>query len=165
MPNCPKSRSTVRAALPLIALMFTLACTRQPTSVAAAKRLGPTEKWEFRTSKAIPMAHYDVSASSPAIADDGTIYAGGDRGLFAINPDGTERWLYESRGSVTVSPVIGDDGTIWISSLYELNRVDPDGHGTPLVRSAFAKQVGIGFDGTVYIGTQQGLLEFDGSDR
>jgi outer membrane protein assembly factor BamB len=153
------------ASLLLVGLISTLACTHQPTSVAAAKRLGPTEKWEFRTSKAIPMAHYDVSESSPAIADDGTIYVGGDHGLFAINPDGTERWLYEPPGPVTVSPVIGDDGTIWISSLGELNRVDPDGHGTPLVRSDYAKQVGIGFDGTVYIGTQQGLVEFGSPDR
>jgi outer membrane protein assembly factor BamB len=48
--------------------------------------------------------------SSPASAEDGTIYVGGDRGLLALNPD--------------------DNGTIWIASLAELNRVNPDGHGT-----------------------------------
>ena len=58
--------------------------------------------------------------SSPAIGSDWTIYVGGEwgrlsLGLLAINPDGTEKWLYSTDFDVT-SPAIGSDGTICVGS-------------------------------------------------
>jgi outer membrane protein assembly factor BamB len=32
----------------------------------------------------------------PAIGSDGTIYAGGSRGIYALRPDGTQKWYYEN---------------------------------------------------------------------
>ena len=37
--------------------------------------------------------------SSPAIGADGTIYVGSDDGkLYAINPDGTQKWAFTTGG-------------------------------------------------------------------
>jgi uncharacterized repeat protein (TIGR01451 family) len=67
-------------------------------------------------------------ASSLAVAADGTLYAAiWDTGLiYAINPDGTLRWVSEPlEGDIFHgSPAIGSDGTIYIGSgftFYALN--------------------------------------------
>lgn len=64
--------------------------------------------------------------SSPAIADDGSIYIGSTDGrLYAFDNKGELKWYYQSQDIITASPVIGDDGTIYIGSydknLYALN--------------------------------------------
>ena len=81
------------------------------------------EKWRFYFSGWL----YDT----PVIASDGTIYCKGaynalDRYLFAINPDGTEKWKYKTDGLIFgSSPAIADDGTIYVGSwdckLYAIN--------------------------------------------
>ena len=67
--------------------------------------------------------------SSPSLGPDGTIYIGSnDNKLFAVNPDGTEKWHYTTGFDVRSSPAVGADGTIyfgaWDGFLYALN---PDG--------------------------------------
>jgi alpha-tubulin suppressor-like RCC1 family protein len=59
--------------------------------------------------------------SSPAIDADGTIYIGGGFGVFAINPDGTTKWVFTPARKDTTSermfqssPAIGPDGTVYI---------------------------------------------------
>jgi outer membrane protein assembly factor BamB len=55
--------------------------------------------------------------SSPAIAEDGTIYFGCMDGyLYAMNPDGSLKWTYATYGDVLSSPAIGEDGTIYFGS-------------------------------------------------
>jgi outer membrane protein assembly factor BamB len=63
--------------------------------------------------------------SSPAIGSDGTIYIGaepqtGGSGafVFAINPDGTQKWEYVVIGfrPIRSSPAIGPDGTIYVAT-------------------------------------------------
>lgn len=85
-----------------------------------------TLKWVFPTKT--------VLSSSPAIGSDGTIYAGGTSldkivyscpngsvtvtmgGLYAVNPDGSMKWVVPLSGTVNSSPVVGSDGTIYIAS-------------------------------------------------
>jgi outer membrane protein assembly factor BamB len=158
-------KSGLRAQLLLIAAVTPiLGCNHHSISNVEGQ-LNPTKKWEFKTGNAPRIGLYYHAESSPAIAEDGTIYVGDLRGLLALNPDGTQRWLYEPPGPVTLSPVIDDHGTIWIFSVAQLNRVDPDGHGTPLFGIGRPSQVGVGFDGTVYMGTENGLVEFDPADN
>ena len=54
---------------------------------------------------------------SAAIALDGTIYVGSyDKCLFAINPDGTEKWRFMTGDHIESSPAIGSDGIIYIGA-------------------------------------------------
>ena len=51
-----------------------------------------------------------------------------DDNLYAINPDGTQKWAFSTGSYITSSPAIGADGTIYVGSdddnLYAIN---PDG--------------------------------------
>ncbi|WP_018248367.1 outer membrane protein assembly factor BamB family protein [Orenia marismortui] len=113
-------------------------------------------KWIFNTD--------DDIKSSPAIGEDGTVYVGSNDGnLYAINPDGTEKWKFTSELSdeiITSSPAIGEDGTIYIGSQLDLYAINSDGtkkwrlntlstlHSTPAIAS----------DGTIYVGSTRGEL-------
>lgn len=97
--------------------------------------------------------------SSPAIGLDGTIYIGSaDNKLYAINPDGTEKWTYLTGDGITpTSPAIGPDGTIYCGSrdgkLYAIN---PDGtlKWSYLTNSGIYSCPAIGQDGTIYISSE-----------
>jgi len=55
--------------------------------------------------------------SSPAIGSDGTIYFGSyDNNFYAINPDGSKKWTFNTDDRVFSSPAIGSDGIIYVGS-------------------------------------------------
>jgi len=97
--------------------------------------------------------------SQPAIGPDGTVYFAAGHTIYALNPDGTERWhkltLYEM-----YTPVVGPDGTIYVQArgtngmVYALN---PDGTKkwtfTVGEGETIASKVSIGSDGTLYVGS------------
>jgi len=96
------------------------------------------------------------------IADDGTIYVvSGDNNLYAVNPDGTEKWSFETGDWVWSSPAIGEDGTIYFGYydfyLYALNS-----DGTEKWRFKTGRAVGsspaIGEDGTIYVSSYDNNL-------
>ena len=65
---------------------------------------------------------------SPAIGADGTIYVGCYQSLYAINPDGSQKWSFPTRDRVGSSVAIGVDGTIYVgSSDGNLYAINPDG--------------------------------------
>ncbi len=85
------------------------------------------------------LSNYTVR-SSPAIGADGTVYFCGIDTLYAVWPDGTERWTVGIEGLHWVSsvhrdcaPSIAADGTIYVTSAddatYEgwLHAINPDG--------------------------------------
>jgi len=93
---------------------------------------------------------------TPAIAKDGTIYTGDIGGVFyAVNPDGTIKWSFDTGKEISSSPAIGSDGTIYFGSsngiFYALN---PDGteKWSYDTKSSIASSPAIGSDGTVYVG-------------
>ncbi len=131
------------------------------------------EKWSFETGDGIE--------SSPAIGTDGTIYFGSHDGfLYAINPNGTEKWRFNAgppsydekwkvSKSIMASPAIASDGTIYIySSANYLFEINPD--GTEKWRfyvkwqNDFWSSPTVGPDGTIYIGSarSQEDPDFDG---
>ena len=48
---------------------------------------------------------------------DGTIYVGSyDHHLYAVNPDGSQKWKFATGDFVASSPAVGADGTIYVGS-------------------------------------------------
>lgn len=80
-----------------------------------------TLKWTFTTDNKV--------TSSPAIGCDGTIYVGSEDGyLYAINPNGTLNWKYQTGTDIQYSsPAIESDGTICVGSFNE-NFAHVEGH-------------------------------------
>jgi outer membrane protein assembly factor BamB len=115
-------------------------------------------------------------SSSPAIADDGTIYfaPNNDKSFFAIYIDGGQlhhKWIYETQAGVISSPAIGADGTIYFASVdgtfYALR---PDGmerwtYKIPGQQQAVVTSSPVvSGNGAVYIGTTDGKLYSFGTD-
>ena len=76
--------------------------------------------------------------------------------VFAVNADGTIKWVFPTRGPVRSSPALATDGTIFIGSndsrLYALN---PNGslYFQFLANAAIASSPSIRANGTVYFAT------------
>lgn len=114
-------------------------------------------KWTFRAEEAF--------IGSPIIGPDGTIYAGSYRHLYAINPDGTERWNRTVIGFIRDSPAISANGTIYVGTtgiilgpgfLYAFR---PDGteKWRKEISNVTCSSPAIGDDGTIYIGDTNSL--------
>jgi outer membrane protein assembly factor BamB len=108
-----------------------------------------TMKWKF-----------DVGSNTwdaPAIADDGTIYLLSGAGkLFALNPDGSKKWEYNSNS--TSSPTIGPDGTIYIKC-QGLCAIGSDGIlKWSWQTSSIGTSISIGTDGVLYFNTVGGRI-------
>ncbi|WP_321506272.1 PKD domain-containing protein [uncultured Methanoregula sp.] len=65
-----------------------------------------TQKWAFSAS---------TFKTSPAIGADGTIYIGSDDyNVYAIKPDGTQKWVYPTGNAVQSGFAFGPDGTLYV---------------------------------------------------
>ncbi len=66
------------------------------------------------------VTHHDFY-SSPAVAEDGTVYTGHEFGsVYALDPaDGSVKWTYDTYQAFTgASPAIKSDGTLFIGRIY-----------------------------------------------
>jgi len=126
----------------------------------------PYEKWRFELPRPPWSATGDLS---PSIGPDGTVYVGCDDGnLYAIGPDGTEKWRFDTgeNSSVDSSAVIGDDGTVYVISTgwaQESTLVAINANGTEKWRlspdyAELLTNPAIGADGTLYLGSFDGNL-------
>lgn len=118
--------------------------------------------------------------SSPAIAADGTIYAGGDENntLYALDAYGQLKWSYQANGHVS-TPSVGADGTVYVSAgstqdNTSSNLADASVHAFhPDGTKKWSSEIGeflsapylsapaIGADGTLYVGSAKSLHAFD----
>ncbi len=148
-----------------------------------------SEQWTFPTGGWV--------SCSPAVGEDGTIYFGGgaenppnpipgwrgiapgDTKLYAVNPDGTRQWAYDTGSSVDyTSPAIASDGTVYVATSRYSGQPEPsrllalNSDGTfkwEFVTGHWNFSApAIGRDGTVYFGTmnvEMGLVALnpDGS--
>ncbi|HUT04418.1 MAG TPA: PQQ-binding-like beta-propeller repeat protein [bacterium] len=94
--------------------------------------------------------------SDPAVAQDGTLYVGGERDhkFYAINSDSTLKWSYTTGDRVCSAPSIGADGTVYVGSVdNRLYAFNPDG----TVKWSFTAACDVdaspalAADGTIYI--------------
>ena len=113
-----------------------------------------TNLWTFSFDFTL---HDNASDCTPAVAPDGTIYAGSfDGKLHALAPDGKERWRFQAGREIKSSPAIGDDGAIYFGCRdNRLYAVTPAGK----LKWTFAtgawvdSSPGIATDGTIYFGS------------
>ncbi len=111
--------------------------------------------------------------SSPAIAEDGTIYVGvcgsytarTDMGrLYAISPQGTTNWFVRTFGDVRASPAIGPDGSVVLGTTKGYVYSFTANGTTNWVRSTslttYYSYIGtspaIGSDGSIYVNLIEG---------
>lgn len=112
-------------------------------------------RWTFTTG--------DIVTSSPAIDVDGIIYVGSmDGNLYAVKPDGTEKWRTGGTDGILASPAIGVDGTIYFGNInHALIAVDQATGAEKwryLAEGTFESSPAIGPDGTIYAGSFDSFL-------
>jgi hypothetical protein len=97
-----------------------------------------------------------VLSSAPAIGTDGVIYfASYDRQLYALNPDGSEKWRRPLSWVGASSPVIGPNASIYVGSGRVLHAFRPDGSTEWDYTSddSVAGVPSIAADGTIFFST------------
>ncbi|PEV15732.1 hypothetical protein CN417_00505 [Bacillus thuringiensis] len=123
-------------------------------------------KWEYKLYK--KDGDIQLFSAPPAIGSDGTIYIGNyNRKLYALNPDGSIKWIKDGVAHLDTTPVIAEDGTIYV--VYrKLTALNPDGSikwqakdenalSTPIIDS----------EGTVYVHDSKSITAYnsDGSKK
>ncbi|HOT98341.1 MAG TPA: PQQ-binding-like beta-propeller repeat protein [bacterium] len=120
--------------------------------------------WSFNINPSFRAA-VDVGQSAPAVARDGKIYVAAG-GLFAINPDGTLKWVryYPAAEDLRNAPVIGREGTVFfVYHNIPLTALDPsDGHTIWSCELGVNDHVfaspAIAADGALVVATNPGII-------
>jgi len=80
----------------------------------------PRIQWQFKADSRI--------FATPAIANDGTLYVSSYDVLYALNPDGSEKWHYFPGTHLWNSPIIGPNQSIYLFTWAgEVHALNPDG--------------------------------------
>ncbi len=103
-------RPALRLYLLVLALPATTAVCQAPYTL--------TNEWKTPIGS--------TSDSSPALSADGTIYFATWEGrLWALNPDGSRKWVFRAGLDIKSSPAVGADGTVYFGcrdrQFYALN--------------------------------------------
>ena len=116
---------------------------------------------QIQTLYTWPMFHHDRKRTGRTQANN-TIYIGSDDNyVYALNPDGTLKWRYQTGDIVFSSPAIDSDGVIYIGSednyVYALN---PDGTLKWSYKTGdwVDSSPAVADDGTIYVGSNDGYL-------
>lgn len=89
-------------------------------TLTALARSGGAVAWK--------LALGDRAYATPAVAPDGTIYAGSDaKRLFAVTPAGTVKWKLETEGDCDTSPLVTSKGNVVVAAGRTLFDVRPGG--------------------------------------
>ena len=85
-----------------------------PAGRAEAPPPAATILWKFSFAGRLP---YNSSRSTPARAEDGTLYQATFYGtVYALTPDGREKWRFHAGREIQSSPAIADDGTLYFGA-------------------------------------------------
>ncbi len=117
----------------------------------------PLSTLQWRVDFYYRLGEKDNVESSPAVGADGTIYVGSDDdNLYAVNPDGSQKWKFTTGNVVYSSPAVGADGTIYVGSVdHNLYAVNPDGSQKWkfTTGNVVFSSPAVGADGTIYVGS------------
>jgi len=112
--------------------------------------------WTFEAQLRPGVSYNRWFEGNVAIGPDGTLYAGNTNfNYYAVNPDGTLKWTYETASNNWSQAAFAADGAIFWGSLDTYIRgVKPDGVELWRTRTLgfIAASAAVGSDGTVYMG-------------
>lgn len=115
-----------------------------------------TVKSPARGQRAWTFEMFGIVYESAAIGPNGVIYATNEsQYLYAINPDGTQRWRYSAPGTVG-PPTVAPNGTIYVpvsrSPSGEIHAVNPDGTRRWMYQTPHSarRPLSLGSDGRLY---------------
>ncbi|MBN1818199.1 MAG: PQQ-binding-like beta-propeller repeat protein [Sedimentisphaerales bacterium] len=98
-------------------------------------------------------------AGGATIGPDGTVYAGWGSALYAVNPDGSQKWQYDTDGFLAGCAAVSDAGRAFFGSADgHVYAVNPDGsHAWDFdvpgpVGGSVILSPSLGLDGSVYAG-------------
>lgn len=164
----PKASDKKELGQPWVMFRQNAGHTGRTTALGPSK---PVKKWAI-----------NMPSTTPAIGPDGSVYVGArfitlekhGSSLFALNPDGKQKWSYElddSRKSI-ISPTVGKDGMVYfgVTINYDMGRnpqelldktkgvivaVDSDGKKKWEFEldKAHVSEITLGEDGTIYVGS------------
>jgi len=110
--------------------------------------------------------------SSPIVGPDGTVYVGSETGLYAVNPDGTQKWKFATGRQIISSPAIDMNGIVYFGCLdSKIYAIYPNGsrkwseltggeiRSSPLITSDGLIVTGSS-DGSVYAYLSTGTLKW-----
>ncbi len=80
--------------------------SRNAGSTSYAGPALPIVRWTFELGSG-------GTFTSPIVGGDGTIYAGGSHRLYALNPDGTQKWQFDVGAAVGGAPTLTVSGTLY----------------------------------------------------
>ena len=105
-----------------------------------------------------------------ALAEDGTIYAGDEKTLYAVSTMGSLDWKYDAPDGCCIgSPVVDADGTIYFSSAVSVTALDRNGRlkWNAKLRHGIQTSPTLAADGSIYLGANDGLLalNLDGTEK
>jgi outer membrane protein assembly factor BamB len=126
-----------------------------------------TMLWNQRVAKRVDARRQPND--SPSIGADGTVYAGADDGVWALDgATGKVKWSFDTDGLVEAAPSIGKDGTIYASSskppvigggvFYALTPQGTLKWSYESDDNFLNAQAAIGADGTIYVPSGNKLL-------
>jgi len=114
-----------------------------------------TLKWVF------PTKGYGGPSSSPVVGSDGTIYTGADR-CYAVNPDGSLRWKFNTGSYITGPAAVAADGTVYVPSAGYLFALDAAGRlkwrAAGIAEYPPGSAPALSKNGDIYINTNDGVL-------
>ncbi|MDA1274907.1 MAG: PQQ-binding-like beta-propeller repeat protein [Verrucomicrobia bacterium] len=97
--------------------------------------------WTYTTAN--PAGIYGIS--TPAIADDRSIYFTGSLTTYALNPDGTTRW----QTTAGIRPSLAVDGTVYVGGYSFLHALNADGTERWRTPANQYFPAAVGADGTI----------------
>lgn len=103
-----------------IVMLFLCSCHSKNTQMQTSAVVAPKIDWSQPLEGRV--------FSTPALADDGTVFVTSYKRLYAFAPGGRVKWSYFPGANIQASPVIGSDGTIYLADLQcTLHAFSPDG--------------------------------------
>ncbi|MDX9748452.1 MAG: PQQ-binding-like beta-propeller repeat protein [Paludibacter sp.] len=127
----------------------------------AVDRVTGIIKWVFQ----IPTITYGGGA---VVGNDGTIYqCGTDSKVYAINPNGTQKWVFTAAGAFGAFPALSADGFLYClangtsSTLYAINVTSGNKEWEQSLSGNTGGAVAIDNAGNIYAGTNSKIFKYN----